>query len=435
MNPLLRRGCLRLSAKRSPGVSFPLVGPRLLSTLILRPNSPKPLDTRWRGLRWNSTVPAAAAAAAPTPPAVTETAASSIDALADSMAPVISAIPPIQSGDFAALGLCHWTPVGLIQYSFETINVLTGMPWFYTIIAGAVFWRLAIWPLSVVGARHAALMRPAQPKISEAVERMKKARDMSDTVGMQRASMDMAKARKESGASMLMMMLPTLQLPISIGMFFAVRRMCELPVMQLTQSGFDWLPDLTVPDPTYIIPVALIVSGNIMLQLSVRDMDASNTSMGHLMNLIRVLTVGAFFWMINFPAGLSLALLVTSVVSAAQILALRVPAVRRAFNIPALTGPAFRMPTLRETVRYYLSLPQQSGLKKKGFMTTPKIAPYVPPTATSTPKQPKTLEELARQAQANAGPSSLFETPEPKPARKPASTTKKATQARQKNKK
>ena len=49
--------------------------------------------------------------------------------------------PPLQYGDFAELGLSGWTPSGIAAWTFEVVQVTTGMPWFYTIIAGTLFWR------------------------------------------------------------------------------------------------------------------------------------------------------------------------------------------------------------------------------------------------------------------------------------------------------
>jgi len=57
-------------------------------------------------------------------------------------------------------------------------------------------------------------------------------------------------------------MVGLLQLPITFGMFFAVKKMCELPVEQLKYSGFEMFPDLTVADPTWILPICMTVAVN-----------------------------------------------------------------------------------------------------------------------------------------------------------------------------
>jgi hypothetical protein len=51
-------------------------------------------------------------------------------------------------------------------------------------------------------------------------------------------------------------------------MFFGVKRLCTLPLEQFHWSGVSFLPDLTVPDPYYILQIALAVLMN--LQFHVR---------------------------------------------------------------------------------------------------------------------------------------------------------------------
>ena len=65
-----------------------------------------------------------------------------------------------------------------------------------------------------------------------------------------------------------MVLPPLAQIPVTLGMFFGVKGMCDLPVPQLKQSGLDFVSDLTVPDPTYILPV--LATAGVNLGLTVR---------------------------------------------------------------------------------------------------------------------------------------------------------------------
>jgi len=231
---------------------------------------------------------------------------------------------------------------------------------------------------------------------------------------------------------------PLVQIPISIGMFFGVKKMCELPVMQLTQSGFEWLPDLTQPGPYYILPILVAASGNLMIGMSARDMDASRPSMGHLMNVVRVVTFLAIYWMDRFPSGLLLCLLVTSITAVMQNALFRSPAIRRALKIPQWTPPAAgspKLPTMRDTFRHFFINPAGAAEQAPG------VRHYVPPTSTGPTSvfktqptafkmQPtvKTPEVMAQKAQAEArasnksSSSSLYEDAAPAPAPKPPKT-------------
>jgi len=57
-------------------------------------------------------------------------------------------------------------------------------------------------------------------------------------------------------------MVGLLQLPVTFGMFFGVKKMCELPVEQLKYSGFELFSDLTIADPTWILPFVMTVTIN-----------------------------------------------------------------------------------------------------------------------------------------------------------------------------
>jgi YidC/Oxa1 family membrane protein insertase len=183
---------------------------------------------------------------------------------------VISHLPPaLQYGDFAAMGLTGWSPAGIIRWSFELINVSTGLPWFWTIVAGSLFWKLVLLPLSVAGLRNSARLLPLQPQILKAQEQMKKIRETNDKLALQKQALKMKKMYQDAGVSMgVTALTPFVQIPVTLGMFFAVRQMCQLPVPQLHYSGLGILSDLTIPDPYMILPIALCAAVNLQISVS-----------------------------------------------------------------------------------------------------------------------------------------------------------------------
>ncbi|KAF7373615.1 Inner membrane protein [Mycena sanguinolenta] len=358
----LRTSSLRVASK-SPVLVLPVPRHRLLSTLNFSRNQRPQLDTRWRKARWNSNVAATSASPStlpPLPPTLETGLVSSSETLLSDPGVLanIATIPPLQHGDLQALGLCHWTPVGLIQYSFELVNIWTGLPWFHTVIAATLLWRVFIFPFAVIGMRNTTRMRPIAPQMNAMTQQIQAARMMGDTVAMQKASIEAAKLRDSAGVSMGGLLAPMVQIPISIGMFFGVKKMCELPVIQLTQSGVDWLPDLTQSGPYYILPILAAVSGNVMMSLNQRDMDTSRPALGHLMNGLRLATILAIPWMDRFPSGLMLCLVVTSFSTVFQSFIFRVPAMRTLLKISQWTPPASRCPQAPHHARY---LPFRQG--------------------------------------------------------------------------
>lgn len=113
-------------------------------------------------------------------------------------------------------------------------------------------------------------MGPHQAEFDSLREDINKARLSKDVATMQRAVIKQQLLYKKIGVSVGGMMVPPLvQLPITLGMFFGIKKMCDLPVEQLKSSGVDFLQDLTVPDPTYILPVLATIGMNVGLSVRV----------------------------------------------------------------------------------------------------------------------------------------------------------------------
>lgn len=217
-------------------------------------------------------------ATASSAPPVTELSSESAAALlGDLPVDVVSRLTPLHYGDLAALGLASWTPAGLCQWSLELLQVSTGMPWFWAIVGATVISRLIILPFAIKGIRNSARMGPHQAEFDSLREDINKARLSKDVATMQRAVIKQQLLYKKIGVSVGGMMVPPLvQLPITLGMFFGIKKMCDLPVEQLKSSGVDFLQDLTVPDPTYVLPVLATIGMNV--GLSVRLLSAYSSA-------------------------------------------------------------------------------------------------------------------------------------------------------------
>lgn len=179
-------------------------------------------------------------------------------------------VPSLNYGDLAALGFSHWTPAGLCQWGMELIQVSTGMPWFWAIVATTLFTRLIILPFNINSLRITARLAPFQPRLTELRAKMSEINNR-DPIALQRISLQQKKIYEEAQVSMLQpLLVPALQLPLSLGMFFGVKRLCELPLQQLQVGGLSFLPDLTVADPTYLLPIAMAALINVQLSVSHR---------------------------------------------------------------------------------------------------------------------------------------------------------------------
>ncbi|KAF8174878.1 60Kd inner membrane protein-domain-containing protein [Pholiota molesta] len=262
--------------------------------------------------------------------------------------------PPLQYGDFAAMGLGGWSPSGLVEWSMELINVATGMPWFWTIVAGTAFWRALCVPFAVFALRASARMQPHQAAIEKHRLDVMEAYKSKNQLQLLRAQAASTAFNKKHGINPFAGLAGLVQLPITLGTFFAVREMGLLPLEQLKQSGFALIPDLTVPDPTYMLPALLCALVNLQISVAAKDMTLdARPGMGHLMNFLRIFSVMGFYVMTDFSGALVVSLLTTSTFTFLQTVVLQRPSVRRALDIPIVPrNKQGKLPSPFETLAY-----------------------------------------------------------------------------------
>lgn len=263
------------------------------------------------------------------------------------------AIPPLQYGDLAELGLAGWSPAGIIRWTFEILQVSSGMPWFYTIIAGTLLWRVVILPANIMSLRNSSRLLPYTDKL-QAVTAEWKQIDTSDRLALQRISLKRQKIYEQAGARVLpSIIMPFVQIPVTLGLFFAVRKMTMLPVEQLKESGVFFLPDLTVADPYYILPILSTVAINIQMSVMKGDVNfAERPDMAHIMNYMRIFSFLSVPLMGSLPSGLWLSILTGVMVSSLQSFILQRATVRNWLKITPRVEPKVKPPTMMESMQY-----------------------------------------------------------------------------------
>lgn len=264
-----------------------------------------------------------------------------------------TAISPLQYGDLAELGLTGWSPAGIIRWSFELLQVSSGMPWFYTIIAGTILWRVIILPANIMNLRNSSRLLPYTDQL-QAMTAEWKSVNTSDRLALQRISLKRQKIYEQAGARVLpSIIMPFVQIPVTLGLFLAVRKMTMLPVEQLKQSGVFFLPDLTMADPYYILPILSTVAINIQMSVMKGDVNfAERPDMAHLMNYMRIFSFMTVPLMGSLPSGLWLSILTGVVVSCLQSFILQRATVRRWLNITPRVEPKVKPPTMMESMLY-----------------------------------------------------------------------------------
>ena len=140
------------------------------------------------------------------------------------------------------------------------------MPWFYTIIAGSLFWRGILVPSTLASLRNAALLSPYTEQIKALDEQTKEVKDRAKQMELM---LKKQKLIESAGVSLRSMTLsPIIQMVGNLGLFFAIKGMVQLPVMQLTQSGVWFLPDLTLTGD-YVMPTIMLLVMNVQFSVSI----------------------------------------------------------------------------------------------------------------------------------------------------------------------
>jgi YidC/Oxa1 family membrane protein insertase len=235
-------------------------------------------------------------------------------------------------------GFGSWmTPVGWLQNALEFMHVSCGLPWWCSIIAGTTILRLLVFPLVVTSQRHTVKMNNNMPQIQAYQEKMTDARLHGNPYEMARASQELMLFMKTHEVNPLKgLILPAVQFPIFLSMFLGLRGLANLPLESFKYGGLWWFSDITMPDQFYILPVVTVITLGITLELGADFGKLTSNSAGfgkYLKYGIRLLPLVVFPFIVNFPCAVCLYWASTNFISLAQVLFLKIPRVRKYFNI------------------------------------------------------------------------------------------------------
>ena len=194
--------------------------------------------------------------------------------------------------------------------------MLVVLKWFQGVVGN---WGVAIILLTVlvkvllIPLTHRAMvgqeaMKKHQPKIEEVKKKFPEDKE--------RQQMEMMKAYQEAGVnpfgSCLMILV---QLPVWAALFTTLRNSYELYGVPFTSH---FLTDLTIKDPTYLLPVLLGVSQIITSRLQPPALDAAQQRM-----MVWFMPIFFTVIMLNYPAGLLLYIFTNNILTVAQQAVLR----------------------------------------------------------------------------------------------------------------
>ncbi|MBI4538529.1 MAG: membrane protein insertase YidC [Gemmatimonadetes bacterium] len=187
----------------------------------------------------------------------------------------------------------------VLIYMHRTLHLSYG----WVLILFGLLMRIVLWPLNQKAMRAQLKNMAVQPLLKEIQDKYKN--------NPEKLQQEMLKLYREHGfnpmAGCLPMLLPW---PILIALFFVFQNTIEFRGV-----GFLWLPDLSRPDPIYLLPIILGISMFALQWVSMRTMPQANPQMKMMMWLMPGFMVIIF---LNLASGLNLYYAISNVASLPQ---------------------------------------------------------------------------------------------------------------------
>ena len=179
----------------------------------------------------------------------------------------------------------------LILWALDGMHDVLGIGYGWVLILFGVLIRVALWPLNAKAMRSQLKTMELQPLIKEI-----QAKHRNDPEKLQR---EMVRLYKEEGFNPLGGCLPLLlPWPILITLFFVFQS-----TIAFRGQGFLWLPDLSQPDPFYILPLIMGASIFLLQWLNLKVNPDPTPQMKMLTYFMPVMLTVLF---LNFASGLNL---------------------------------------------------------------------------------------------------------------------------------
>jgi YidC/Oxa1 family membrane protein insertase len=181
--------------------------------------------------------------------------------------------------------------VAIVMPILVWLHIRLSLAYGWVLILFGVLMRVVLFPLYQKSMRAQIGQMRVQPIVQDIRERHK-----DDPQKMQQ---EMMRVYKEEGVNPLAGCLPMLvPMPILFTLFFVFQGTIEFRGVP-----FFWLPDLSLKDPLYIIPVVMGASMFLLQWIGQRSMTVANSQMKIMMWAMPIFMT---FLFANFPSGLNL---------------------------------------------------------------------------------------------------------------------------------
>ncbi|EME30773.1 preprotein translocase, Oxa1 family isoform 1 [Galdieria sulphuraria] len=183
--------------------------------------------------------------------------------------------------------------IAMAKSGWVWLHEKTGLPWWSTLVAGAVVIRAATFPLCLYGQYHADKLSSLAPELERI--RAYVSRSSGTTVQKIRTFRRLRQELLKRSSSSSLKVVPygkLVHIPLFITAAASVRRLAFQRYPGFESEGISWFKDLAAPDPWYILPIvnSAILIANTENSLKANEkpsLNSSKRSLGDLANSLR----------------------------------------------------------------------------------------------------------------------------------------------------
>ena len=187
----------------------------------------------------------------------------------------------------------------VVLWALRAMHDNLGMAYGWVLLIFGIMVRLVTWPLNARAMRSQMKNMSVQPVMQARMKEIQ-AKYGEDPRRQQQEMMKMYQELGVNPFSMVSGCLPMLiPMPVLITLFFVFQGAIEF-----RGTGFLWLPDLSLRDPIYLLPILLVTSMFALQWISTKMSGMEQNPQAKTMMYTMPLMMGFFFWFM--PAGLNL---------------------------------------------------------------------------------------------------------------------------------
>ncbi|MCL7024679.1 hypothetical protein MKW94_022628 [Papaver nudicaule] len=275
---------------------------------------------------------------------VTSTAPIVSDVLSDKTVGIVTSTAPVVSEVSLAAAESYF-PVAALQYLIDGFhNILPmGAPlpdhpnWWLAIVLSTLLIRTATVPLLIEQLKSTSKLTLLRPRLEEIKNQMNDSAE--EPISMAEGQKRMMALFTEYGVTPFTPLKGILiQGPIFISFYLAITNMVE-KMPSFKEGGAFWFTDLTTPDPMYILPALTALTFLISVEFNMQDGMQGNPAAQTMKKVSRAFAVLMIPLTASFPKAIFCYWITSNVFTLFYGLVIKLPAVRKLFNIPTIDMP------------------------------------------------------------------------------------------------